>query len=313
VRKITVCLHVCRGLFLSLFPITADMSLYFRTLKKLAGQAVKRPGLRPVISSASRKLAGGRAGGLVLVDEDELYRAILRERGTQPSKSLADYIAEVRGDEALRATFEENRTARKLTKYTSYDDRIDKLRAGLTIYYALVREIKPQCLVETGTAAGSLTSFLLAALARNGTGTLHSIDIPPNAGKLTMDITVAAPEVGYFIPEAYRSRWNYIEGDAKIHLPRLLSEHEVDWFIHDSLHTRTHMLFEYTVARALMPEKAILVSDDVLWNNSFCDFLRTNQLRGYSGFSNLNIGIALNLFDDFEREIGLGIIRTPKG
>jgi cephalosporin hydroxylase len=288
------------------------MSLYFRTMKKLAALSTRRPGMRGIVSSISRRLAGEERGGLVLAEEDEIYRAILQGRGLTPSRSLNDYIAEVRADAELRATFEESIRTHRLTKYKSYDERVNKLRAAITIYYALVREIQPQCLVETGTAQGSLTGFLLAALARNGKGTLYSIDIPPNAGKLTMDITVTASEVGYFIPVAYRSRWNYIEGDAKIHLARLMSEVEVDWFIHDSLHTRTHMLFEYEVARALMPEKAVIVSDDILWNNSFCDFLRAHQMRGYCGFSNPNVGIALNTFDAFEREIGLGIIRPSK-
>jgi len=287
------------------------MSLYFRTMKKLAALSTRRQGLRGMVSSISRKLAGEERGGLVIADEEDIFRAILRGRGLTPTRSLEEYISEVRGDTELRATFEENIRAHHLKKYKNYDERVDKLRAGLTIYYALVREIQPVSLVETGTAQGSLTSFLLAALARNGKGTLYSIDIPPNAGKLTMDITVAASEVGYFIPVAYRSRWKYIEGDAKIHLPRLMAEVEVDWFIHDSLHTRTHMLFEYEVARACMPENAVIVSDDILWNNSFCDFLRAHQLRGYCGFSNPNVGIALNTFDELERGIGLGIIRPP--
>ena len=34
-------------------------------------------------------------------------------------------------------------------------------------------------------------------------------------------------------------------------------------------------------------------------------------MRGYCGFSNPNVGIALNTFDDLERGIGLGIIRKP--
>jgi predicted O-methyltransferase YrrM len=286
------------------------MSLSFRWARALADVGRRRPFFRPIISHATRQLASTGSGGLVLVDEDELYRSILHGLDRTPQRPLSDYVGELRDDAALRTTFEDNIRKRGLTKYKNYDERIDKLRAGITLYYALVREIKPRELVETGTAAGSLTSFLLAALARNDAGRLHSIDIPPRAGTLTMDITVAAAEIGYYIPEIYRSRWNYIEGDAKIHLPRLLAEVEVDWFIHDSLHTRTHMLFEYCVARALLREKAVIVSDDILWNNSFCDFLKTNCLRGFAGFSNPNIGITLNLFDAFERDTGLGTIRS---
>jgi hypothetical protein len=73
------------------------------------------------------------------------------------------------------------------------------------------------------------------------------------------------------------------------------------------------MLFEYSVARVLMPLGSIIASDDVLWNNSFDDFLMTNKLRGYSPYSNPNIAVTVNSFDAFEVEQGLDVIRVvPK-
>ncbi len=62
-----------------------------------------------------------------------------------------------------------------------------------------MREISPRCIVETGTASGAMTSILLTALCRNGRGRLVSIDLPPVAGKLTMEETIMPHEVGFFV------------------------------------------------------------------------------------------------------------------
>ena len=67
------------------------------------------------------------------------------------------------------------------------------------------------------------------------------------------------------------------------------------------------MLFEYSVARALMREGAIIASDDVLWNNSYDDFLMMNRLSGWSPNGNPNLSVTINRFDKFETDIGIGI------
>lgn len=66
-------------------------------------------------------------------------------------------------------------------------------------------------------------------------------------------------------------------------------EQPVDVFVHDSLHTRPHRLFDCAVARCLMPEGTVIISDDILWNNAFDDFIPLNELSGYAPVSNPNI------------------------
>lgn len=193
-------------------------------------------------------------------------------------------------------------------KYKTYELRFENV-AHVVDYYALMRELKPKVVVETGTARGSMTSWVLAALEKNGIGKLISIDIPSVEGEFTMDISVGKGDTGLLIPREYHHRWHFICGDAKIYLPKVLSENEVDVFIHDSLHTRTHMLFEYNVARALMKPDAVILSDDILWNNAWFSFISSHKLTGIGCVSNPNLGLTLNLFDDFEKEIGIGIIR----
>jgi predicted O-methyltransferase YrrM len=195
-----------------------------------------------------------------------------------------------------------------LNKHRQYEDRFSN-EANIVNYYAIIREIEPNIVAETGTATGSMTSWVLAALEANENGQLISIDIPPVQGKLAMDLTINKDEIGFLIPREYHHRLEYICGDAKVMLPRVLADNPADVFIHDSLHTRTHMLFEYNVARCLMRPNTVILSDDILWNGAFFSFLKSHHLTGLGCISNPNLGLTVNAFDEYELKVGTDIIR----
>lgn len=48
----------------------------------------------------------------------------------------------------------------------------------------------------------------------------------------------------------------------------------VDVFIHDSLHTYEHMMWELETAYPIVRCKGLLFADDALWNNTFQNFAR---------------------------------------
>ena len=285
-------------------------SYWNRLLRKMAYQGRSHKPLRPGATFLSQMDVYFRGGGIIFLEEPDLFMKLLHDLGRVPTGSLALYSQELLKNQVLAEIFERQHKERNLTKYSGWEDKIAHASAQIALIYAPIRELQPKVVVETGTAAGGLASMILAAMAINGMGNLISIDIPPKTGELTMDYSIPEKEVGYFIPQEYRHRWKYVKGDAKFHLPRVLAENEVDFFIHDSLHTRTHMLFEYAAARALMRERAVIVSDDIMWNNTFHDFLCLNRLTGYAPFGNPNMGIFINSFDSFERQIGLEIIRV---
>jgi len=245
----------------------------------------------------------------VVIPDRDIYTTILGEMGRRPSNEFDCYLEELTSDRLLEEQFNNMCREHGVTKYKNWSDKVTRFPGNVAIYYALVREVMPQVVVETGTATGSMTAYILAALNKNDRGILKSIDIPPVKGHLTMNLSLSSNDIGYWIPESYRNRWIYLEGDEKLLLPKVMAEEKVDFFIHDSLHTRSHMMFEYSVARALMPRGAIIASDDVLWNNSYDDFLMTNRLRGYAPYTNPNIAIAVNSFDAFEIAQGLEVIR----
>lgn len=281
----------------------------FKILREIGRRGQKTVALRSIAEIFSKVRCDIRSGGLKFISDQDIFTKILNETGRKEVNGFDFYVGELVENETLARQFTNMCIKYGATKYRSWEEKISRFPGNVAIYYALVREVCPRVVVETGTATGSMTSYILAALNKNNIGRLISIDIPPVSGQLTMDISLSEGDIGYWIPDSYKDRWRYLVGDAKLLLPRVLVDEQVDFFVHDSLHTRSHMMFEYSVARALMSAGSIIASDDVLWNNSFDDFLMTNRLRGYAPFSNPNLGIVVNTFDKFETDEGLNIIR----
>jgi hypothetical protein len=147
------------------------------------------------------------------------------------------------------------------------------------IYYALVRLMHPDLVVETGVCDGFSSRFLLLAMERNQCGTLHSIDQPnqdvelDDDGNRQRDVMPVGRDTGWLVPAGLRGRWHLHLGDARELLPRVLATLDrVDIFIHDSLHTYDHMLFEYRTAWPYLRKNGILLSDDTDWNQAFQEF-----------------------------------------
>jgi predicted O-methyltransferase YrrM len=151
--------------------------------------------------------------------------------------------------------------------------------------YGLVRDARPAIAVETGVCNGVSTALILAALARNGTGALSSIDYPERAGVAYPDtafwqgkkgaVVPAGREPGWLVPAPLRSRWTLTLGRSQDVLGPLLRElGAIDFFLHDSEHSEACMRFEYELAWTHLRPGARLVSDDITWNGVFEAFAR---------------------------------------
>jgi cephalosporin hydroxylase len=237
-----------------------------------------------------------KKSGILVEDENKIFKNFTK------SNNFDFYINEIYNDNVLSSHWRTQRKIRRHFKYQNWYDRIFNNQANVLLYYALIRELKPKIIVETGTASGSMTSFILAALNKNKNGKLISIDLPPQKNKMTMNFSLKRNEIGFWIPKEYKRRWSYIEADAKIKLFEICSKFKVDFFIHDSLHTPSHMLLEYAISRRFMSEDTIIASDDILWNDVFENFLDSQKLVGYAPLNNPNLGIFKNKFDNFERK-----------
>jgi predicted O-methyltransferase YrrM len=131
--------------------------------------------------------------------------------------------------------------------------------------YKLVRERRPATVIETGVARGVTSESVLRALAENGFGELHSIDLPPPR-------MVDAGLVGSAIPETLKSRWHYHWGSARRLLPDVLAGSSAPrLFIHDSDHSYSHMRWEIETAWAALEPGDVILCDDTHFHSGFAD------------------------------------------
>lgn len=135
--------------------------------------------------------------------------------------------------------------------------------------YAAIRALAPNVIVETGIANGVSSAYLLLALQKNGRGSLHSIGLADPA------YLPHRKSPGWLVPDWLRSGWQIHVGDVRDILPGLLCRLEkIGVFIHDSLHTYGHMMWEFETAYPYVQSGGLLLADDASWNDSFRDLAR---------------------------------------
>lgn len=143
----------------------------------------------------------------------------------------------------------------------------------LPVLYLSVRLLKPDLMVETGVSSGASSTHILKALHDNGKGELHSIDLPPDnlpKGKMS----------GWVIPSHLKDQWTLHMGDSKDLLePILKNLGRVDCFLHDSLHTYDHMIWEFRTVWTYLTHGGLFLSHDVGANDAFLDFMREKSIR----------------------------------
>ena len=122
-------------------------------------------------------------------------------------------------------------------------------------WYALVRAVQPDHIVETGTHLGLGSSVIAAALLRNGHGHLTTIDIDP--------------EAGYLLGEPWSSVVDCRTGSSVDILAEL---REVDVFLHDSLHTYDYETRELAAVGPNLQADAIILSDNAHQSAALSDW-----------------------------------------
>jgi len=146
------------------------------------------------------------------------------------------------------------------------------------VLYVIVRLLKPQRVVETGVANGASSAFILEAMEMNNQGHLYSIDLPPKKGEFFDDgasyIIPQGKKVGWLVPKSLQPRWTLVLEPAEKSLAPLLQNlGTVDVFLHDSLHTYNHMMFEYSTVWPHLRTGGVLLSDDLFtYRNALVDF-----------------------------------------
>lgn len=202
-----------------------------------------------------------------------------------PARNIRALLDEPLHDPAFAATLQAAESIFRTANVVSADLYAKKV----LLQYAAVRAFAPDVILETGVASGVSSSYLLLALNKNGLGRLHSIEIGDQR------FLPHEKPPGWIVPERLRSRWDLQVGDSRELLPKVLAGlGTVDVFIHDSLHTYEHMLWEYHTAYPFIKPGGLLISDDAAWNPAFPEFCaevrvaRFRILRGV-GFLQKNV------------------------
>jgi predicted O-methyltransferase YrrM len=205
-----------------------------------------------------RYAAGSLYRELTLADE-----RFLSSLTGVPARGVRSFLDEPMRDEFFASSLRAAESFFKTANIMSADLYAKKV----LLQYAAIRAFAPDVVVETGVANGVSSSYLLLALEKNGRGKLHSIEL----GDPRYLPTGEPP--GWIVPDRLKSRWDLRIGDSRELLPKLLAElSTVDVFIHDSLHTYDHMLWEYRAAYPFVRPGGLLISDDAGWNPAFPEF-----------------------------------------
>ena len=171
----------------------------------------------------------------------------------------------------------------------------ESFRLNLDHYflYAIVRLMRPELILETGVFDGYYTVLFLKALHDNYKnesidGRLVSIDLPAyeSIAKSTSKMhRTHLPEgcgPGWVIPENLRTRWELNLGDSRELLPIIAKQvKNISMFFHDSLHTYSHMTFEYETVWPLLKKGGILMSHDIHWNRAFGNFVQRHRQKEF--------------------------------
>jgi Methyltransferase domain len=172
--------------------------------------------------------------------------------------------------------------------YGGWDDGDSALAR---VAWCLTRHLSPGRVVETGVARGLTSRVVLEALELNGDGRLWSIDLPPALEPKLQRETGAA------VPRRLRKRWTYVRGSSRRRLPGLVAElHEIDLFIHDSMHTARNVLFELGTAWDAVRTGGVILVDDVDLSRGFELFTARHRSDGQ---------VLIGRSDDGNRLLGL--------
>ena len=148
------------------------------------------------------------------------------------------------------------------------------------LLYFLTRYLKPDCIVETGVAAGYSTHAFLTAIQNNGKGRLFSSDFPY--------FRLSDPEryIGVLVEQELKSDWElFIDGD-RANLPRILKRADrIDLFHYDSDKSYSGRRFAVSQIERKMSPQAVMIFDDIQDNSHFHDYVEGCDPSSWSVFA----------------------------
>jgi cephalosporin hydroxylase len=134
--------------------------------------------------------------------------------------------------------------------------------------HALVQLQRPIHVVEVGVSSGVSSAYLLAALGRNGSGTLHSVDLPARprrrGGRSPRTSWSLPPgrQSGWAVPPPLREGWDLRLGDKSDVLPLLAQElPRIDLLVYDVPHRDEDTRAELQLLHPLLRRGSVVIID----------------------------------------------------
>jgi predicted O-methyltransferase YrrM len=154
--------------------------------------------------------------------------------------------------------------------------------AGEAFYpclYFVTRLTAPECIVETGVAAGYSSQAFLAGIEHNGKGRLYSTDFP----LFRHDDPEQA--IGILVDQNLREFWElHTEGD-EAGLPVIVNKAPVVGIFHyDSDKTYAGREFAFSVVKPKLHPDSIVIIDDIQDNSWFHDHVKREQRADFATF-----------------------------
>lgn len=129
-------------------------------------------------------------------------------------------------------------------------------------WYVLVRILRPNIVVETGTDKGLGTLLIAQALKKNGYGKVYSLDIDLYSGAL--------------VDQKHWKNIELLKGDSLENLKKI---EQVNMFIHDSDHSEVHEMSEFETIQKSLSKDAIVISDNSQFTGALLEWSKRNNRR----------------------------------
>ncbi len=153
--------------------------------------------------------------------------------------------------------------------------KIDQVLGGGGVYpflYFITRYMQPDCIVETGVAAGFSSYAFLLGLQTNGRGTLYSSDFPyfrlPNPEQY----------IGIVVPDSLKPGWKLYTNGDKANLKKIISEiNTIDIFHYDSDKTYSGRVAAMSMIEGRLSERGVILMDDIQDNPYFYNYVKKRK------------------------------------
>ena len=154
--------------------------------------------------------------------------------------------------------------------------------------YRLVRWLRPEVIIETGTfEAQGAYALAAAASANNNNARVFTFDYDG-------DPTTTLPDAAWNELKSIRQstldliqrqfpncKVEFVEGDTREILPRFLEERQLKWdlFFQDSMHFHVGILSEWTAMRAYASKRAVAIFDDINEDHPFAQWFKSHEAQ----------------------------------